>query len=635
MKASLNETIIILISIIAMVAFIMIMINILSKSSTTETINTEIVDTNPLDLEDSFKYDSYLFDENAISFSDYDECENLKTAIKNAIITGKPYRIDRISYKQNPQDNMDFPFIGDCAEEDIEIEIAEGLNQVVCRFEPIEENEIVGIEDYGGISDTSYLYFDDCRYVYNSNNILPFFSDKGVIGRIVEINPESRKINVLYSTDHMELENGDYSHFWDGSRSRYLSGWQLLNALSSITNENAFYNAYSKEGMLNMYVGSAESVNGICKFNVYMCPRPALAENDDQSSIGIFNIFRKLDINPFELPYYIQDFSEKASTMPGYSKEVYYWNYHEIDLDQDYDVETIINAIKEGLYFNVKTKGYTFAHPHWDVQKISDVYTRDDKVIIDIAIIQGSGEVCVKVEEKPDQCTTSSIVAKLDVGDYATFEFNGDLVRTETNLGTINQDFSKEIEDADGFMKVYFEGEEDDMLKYTFGVAQGSGSVTVRRHIYMNSIPAPLAIVSDSLTLELAENQQVDVFAVPDEGFYFDRFEYRGRETIDSESFTLTADSDGSFIDAVFKPTNGVLMDQECWRSEYNEIINSGSEWDRTRSIRFYCGDDNICSGKLGIKVAIRKDIKPGDINSDGKLEDINYISGIMSFCEA
>jgi len=76
------------------------------------------------------------------------------------------------------------------------------------------------------------------------------------------------------------------------------------------------------------------------------------------------------------IPYYIKDFSKDPnynSISGGYSKNVYYWNYYDVKLDNDYNVTTIINAVKSGMYESVFSKNYFWSHPHWDVSRNSNI----------------------------------------------------------------------------------------------------------------------------------------------------------------------------------------------------------------------------------------------------------------------
>jgi hypothetical protein len=383
------------------------------------------------DLNDHFDYTPYLLSTSPIDLSTYDECDQLKNAIKYAILTGRPYKVDELSYGNDLVSRVDPPFIGDCLEEDIEIPIGSGINQTVCRFKPISNNLSVGVTDYGGISDATSLDFDNCAYIYNQYYSLPQYS----IGpKVEELNLNPGTINLYYSPDNFYIKDGDYSHY------------------PSINNNAVFNNAYNGPGKLKIYVGNATSINGECKFNIYLCPRPAIAKSKSDSPINIFKIFRDLEVYDLpSLPYYIRDFSEDNtySSMTDYSKEIYYWNSYDIKLDKDYRVETIINAIKSGLYLDVRLNNY-FDHPHWDI-------------------------------------TRNSVI------DTST----------------------------------------------------------------------------------------------------------------------------------------------ECWDASFDNLIKSGSPNERTRSIRFNCGDDNICSGDLIVKVALRKDSRTDiDVDRDGKEDKLNYISGVISFCE-
>jgi hypothetical protein len=134
---------------------------------------------------------------------------------------------------------------------------------------------------------------------------------------------------------------------------------------------------------MDVYVGKVSSVDGQCRFNLYMCPMPAVATDAKDSMIDVIGITRGLEISQSELPYYALDLSDSATKLPdnlltSYEKKVTYWNYYDVELDQDYEVETVINAIKDGLYSNVITRStatekYYFAAPHWDVSKDATV----------------------------------------------------------------------------------------------------------------------------------------------------------------------------------------------------------------------------------------------------------------------
>jgi hypothetical protein len=395
-----------------------------------ENTSTSIISPT-IDSNDKFDYTSYILSSSPIDLSTYDECKNLKNAIKYAIITGKPYKVEELAYGNDLSSSINFPFIGDCPEEDIEIPIGIGINQTVCRFKPISNNPVVSASS-GGISDAAFLDFDNCIHYYNQYYTLPLFN----LGpKVEELNFNPGTINLYYSPEHLYVRNGDYSHY------------------PSINNNTAFGNAYNGPGRLKIYVGNATSDNGECKFNIYFCPRPAIAKSKVNSTISIFKIFRDLEIYDMpQLYYYIKDFSKDNTynNMAGYSKGVYYWNSYDVKLDGDYRVETIINAIKAGLYFNVRSRNYFFAHPHWDILRNS----------------------------------------------------------------------------------------------------------------------------------------------------------------------------------AIDKST-------ECWNTAFENYLKSSSEYERARSIRFNCGSDDICSGDLRVKIAIRKDYRTDmDIDADDKNDKTTYISGVISFCD-
>jgi hypothetical protein len=63
------------------------------------------------------------------------------------------------------------------------------------------------------------------------------------------------------------------------------------------------------------------------------------------------------------------------------------------------------------------------------------------------------------------------------------------------------------------------------------------------------------------------------------------------------------------------------------WNNAYDSQLNSSDPYFKTREIRYNCGDDNICSGKLKIKVAIRRDYTTTGGNRAS-------LSGVITFAE-
>jgi hypothetical protein len=59
--------------------------------------------------------------------------------------------------------------------------------------------------------------------------------------------------------------------------------------------------------------------------------------------------------------------------MSDFSKKVYYWNYYDVKLDNNYRIETILNAIKSGMDESVYSKNYFWAQPHWDITRMGTI----------------------------------------------------------------------------------------------------------------------------------------------------------------------------------------------------------------------------------------------------------------------
>jgi len=312
-----------------------------------------------------YNYSDYLLSENPVDFSTYDECAKLKYAVKNAVLSGRPYKVDEIKYGTYSEwvyaSTVPLPIIGrDCHDEELQTSIVKGLNQTVCKFKQITAN--VYDPDslpYGGISDAAGFDFENCTYLpsYSQSVDLKYKTIFGsnVVGPVEDLNHPSTTLHMFYSSDSLYIRNGDYSH-------------------SIYNNVSAFNSAYYGPGTLKIYVGKAASKNGECVFNTYFCYKPAIAKYVENKTIDIFNIFRDLEVtNLNNLPYYIRNLTEDSNPVIDYSRSVYYWNYYDVKLDGDYRVENIINAIKSGLALNVLGKGLFFAHPHWDILKDSSI----------------------------------------------------------------------------------------------------------------------------------------------------------------------------------------------------------------------------------------------------------------------
>ena len=300
---------------------------------------------------DTYNYFPYLLGDDTPMT---DECTKLKSAVKYAMMTGRPYIVDDIAFGSDLVSEESFPFIGNCPEEDITVQIGEGLYQKVCTFKTITTNSEV-YANRGGLSDMTLLNYANCTYRYEPYSIMYSFTSLGTLGPASEaVNTNPNTINTYYSPDLLYIRNGDYVHY---------------RGTGAMISQTAFQNAYPGAGRLKIYVGNATTINGECKFNIYFCPQTAIAVSTEDSSMDVFRIFRDLEIyNGRPPPFYVTDFSDIIDTpTPSESTEVYYWNFYDVELDRNYDVETIINAIKSGLYSNVVSKGYFFAQPHWDI----------------------------------------------------------------------------------------------------------------------------------------------------------------------------------------------------------------------------------------------------------------------------
>jgi len=294
--------------------------------------------------------------------TDY-ECGNLMKAIAQSAISGRPYEVDTISYGASIDGKESFPGIGACPAKDINIEIAPGVAQTVCRFEPITSYAPVGASQFGGISDSLALRYGNCSFNYEPYAVIPAVGLLTLGPKAESVNQNNGAVNLYYSPDYLTFENGDYSHY-------------PSTDVSGLTNAGAFENAYLGAGRMEIYVGGVTSVDGECKFNIYACPRQAIAESMTDSTIEILKLFERLEIYELPaMPYYMKEI-ELIDTIPPYytvNAKAYSWNFYDIELDKSYSIEAVVNAIKEGLYINMASHGYFFSHPHWDVQRDSSL----------------------------------------------------------------------------------------------------------------------------------------------------------------------------------------------------------------------------------------------------------------------
>jgi hypothetical protein len=242
----------------------------------------------------SYDYSSYILSDSPVDLSTYDECDKLKEAIKNAVLTGKPYMVDDIAYGSSLSGQIDFPTIGDCPASIISAQITRGLNQTVCNFETISTNSLSAIEPYGGISDSVGLSYGNCTYDYNKYAALPEFLPTNVLGPTSEpVNLGANAINVYYSPDYLYFKNGDYDHYTSFAATSS-DRWDYLNNISAFQNT-----AENGPGRLKIFVGNATVIDGTCKFNIYFCPRPAIAKGYENKSIELFERVRKLSYTTF------------------------------------------------------------------------------------------------------------------------------------------------------------------------------------------------------------------------------------------------------------------------------------------------------------------------------------------------
>ncbi|MFQ6020969.1 MAG: hypothetical protein ACE5J4_03045 [Candidatus Aenigmatarchaeota archaeon] len=297
-----------------------------------------------------------------VNFSEYFSsekfCSRLKMCIKKSILTGSSCEIDSISYGDDFTEDytLGYPlFIGtDCLEQELNITIAPGIEQKICRYK-VTGNGWIG--DYSFISDVNGLSYEDCNLTEDGNLGYPDAS----ISEDYNINPNI--INIYYTPDRFYTIN-------------------YLHQPNNIEGSSSWYNG---PGRMKIVVGKARVKNNFdCDFTLRLCPQPAIAKSEGDSTIEIYKLISSLEIwHLTKVPYYVNDLSYQADKVDYSNVDVYYFNDYTINLDKSYRIEPIINAIKTGLYHNwyrLKS-GDSWYHPHWNILSSSYIsfdYPWDD-----------------------------------------------------------------------------------------------------------------------------------------------------------------------------------------------------------------------------------------------------------------
>lgn len=306
-----------------------------------------------------YDYSDLLLSSDAINIMDLQDqdknqmfCEHLKECIKTSILTGYSCEVEEFAYGSDLDSVIGIPLIGDCDDEVLKLKIAEGIEQKICEYKRVWDNERAGIfkpplfTSNGAMSDAGGLSYENCWYNEDAT---------------VRYDPNDSIREEIYATGYREIPiyfSPDYFY-----------------------NRGSLSDYYNGAGRMKIVVGKATVDNEFCKFTIYLCPQPAIASSETEPTIEVFDIIRNLRFKELiNIPYYINDVSSDVENIGGMNVNAYYYNKYVVDLGtREYDAVTIINAIKMGFYRNLETRDESdhWYQPHWDIKRYS-IYEYND-----------------------------------------------------------------------------------------------------------------------------------------------------------------------------------------------------------------------------------------------------------------
>jgi len=267
-----------------------------------------------VDINLPYAYTNYILNENgfetATAYEDYFEsdsfCQKVKQCINSTIITGIPCVVDIVSYKGTGLNDQNikniYPDIGLCDNEDMNNLFGPGIWQKTCYYDGVGSGSLTDI------SQTVGLDYTTCDF--SSDTITEDFPSNWLSAR-------------YYSSD--------YYHHYKGA-----SDYDIIG---------------NGPGKVKIVIGRAKSdSDGLCKVTTRLCMQTAFAETEDDATLKIFDIMRKLQIYIFEedeLPYYIKDYSRDMGV-----NIAYVWNDYNVTLDKPYSITAISDAIISGFSKN-------------------------------------------------------------------------------------------------------------------------------------------------------------------------------------------------------------------------------------------------------------------------------------------
>ena len=266
-----------------------------------------------------FDFSDYILGKNAIDLNDYfssdDFCTNLKSCIKQTLLTNEPCDIAIIPYGTNSK--IDYPISIDasrCSREPIVQSLTPTVNQTLCTFWAFSSTtpEIV--------SDTNGLSFTECEFLENGNGKFPNAETDLNENEFVPPPTSSPIVShptLFFSPDRMYTIN--------------------ISSFPNSISPTLISNFWNGPGRVRLRLSKATvSTNGFCAFTLRYCNQAAIAENDRDVPIEVYKQISSLEMwHIFTIPYYIRDLSSTASEILK-NVDLYYYNEFKINLDKPY-----------------------------------------------------------------------------------------------------------------------------------------------------------------------------------------------------------------------------------------------------------------------------------------------------------
>ena len=259
-------------------------------------------------------------------------------------------------------DPYKYPYETDTEKEIFCNEIEDAIIKSVRRGNP----QYIEIEYYGDVIERSFGYplehIYDCDW-YGQETSLYYYLTSGVKQELCKLNLNTISSGMIDARFFADIDGLSYHDctFTDPSKIDYDDS----NYFKIYTAYDYFYSgSWNGPGKIKILI-QAEKEENQCKVLSGYCFLPAFADDEYSMALKVFDGFRRLQISGLDsnnLPFNVRS-----------EGNVFYHNSFTIDLDKSYDVKTIIQAIKYGLYENQRYNGFDWNSDHWEIDSDANI----------------------------------------------------------------------------------------------------------------------------------------------------------------------------------------------------------------------------------------------------------------------